>query len=180
MKKNTSGFTIVELLIVIVVIAILAAVSVVAYSGMASRARDAQRKADAQQIVKALEMYYIDNGEYPEILQTGAGIAPGVANSHPAYMNTWNELASKLSPYVSTISRDPINGDRNGLRYVYSYTPMRSNSDWPLLCEASKPRQAFYLTYRRENAPQENTAVGICQNGGRTINIDHSNYVVMH
>lgn len=43
MRKSISGFTIVELLIVIVVIAILAAISVVAYNGIQTRARDAAR-----------------------------------------------------------------------------------------------------------------------------------------
>lgn len=40
------GFTIVELLIVIVVIAILAAISIVAYNTVAAKARDAQRRGD--------------------------------------------------------------------------------------------------------------------------------------
>ena len=39
MKKTKSGFTIVELLIVIVVIGILAAITIVAYNGIQSRAR---------------------------------------------------------------------------------------------------------------------------------------------
>ena len=65
MKKSTSGFTIVELLIVIVVIAILAAISVMAYNGIQSRARDAERVQDIASIQKVLELYYIDNGSFP-------------------------------------------------------------------------------------------------------------------
>ena len=61
-KRN--GFTIVELLIVIVVIAILAAVSIVAYNGVQQRARDSNRKSDLSVIAKALQMYNIDNGNY--------------------------------------------------------------------------------------------------------------------
>ena len=57
MKKSTSGFTIVELLIVIVVIAILAAISVVAYTGIQQRARDSKRTNDIAQIKKALLVY---------------------------------------------------------------------------------------------------------------------------
>lgn len=57
MKRNMSGFTIVELLIVIVVIAILAAISIVAYTGIQARARDSTRASDASQIKKALLAY---------------------------------------------------------------------------------------------------------------------------
>jgi general secretion pathway protein G len=66
-RLSKKGFTIVELLVVIVVIAILAAITVVAYNGIQVKARDSQRKQDVKTIAKALELYYIDNGQYPTI-----------------------------------------------------------------------------------------------------------------
>lgn len=65
MKKTVSGFTIVELLIVIVVIGILAAITIVAYNGIQSRAHDAAIRSDFHNIVTKLEMYRVDNGFYP-------------------------------------------------------------------------------------------------------------------
>lgn len=65
------GFTIVELLIVIVVIAILAAISVAVYTGVQQRARDSQRKSDVAAIVKALKLYEVDNG--PMYVGSGCG-----------------------------------------------------------------------------------------------------------
>jgi prepilin-type N-terminal cleavage/methylation domain-containing protein len=65
MNKKAHGFTIVELLIVIVVIAILATISIVTYVGIQNRARDTQRKQDVASIARALEMYYVQYGEYP-------------------------------------------------------------------------------------------------------------------
>lgn len=59
------GFTIVELLIVIVVIAILATISVATYSGIQSRAEFSRLKAELSSLNKAVEMYYIDHGSYP-------------------------------------------------------------------------------------------------------------------
>lgn len=64
-KESKEGFTLVELLIVIVVIAILAAISIVAYNGIQNRARDTIRKNDVAAMIKALEMYKTDNGNYP-------------------------------------------------------------------------------------------------------------------
>ena len=60
-----SGFTIVELLIVIVVIAILAAITVVAYNGIQNRANDAALQNDLKNIAKQMEFYKVDNGIYP-------------------------------------------------------------------------------------------------------------------
>lgn len=65
MKKNTTGFTIVELLIVIVVIAILAAISIVAYNGIQARAHKTAVQADLSNNAKKLEEYKILNGQYP-------------------------------------------------------------------------------------------------------------------
>ena len=66
MKKSTSGFTIVELLIVIVVIAILAAITVVAYTGIQQRAQNSTTISATQQAIKLLELYRAENGAYPD------------------------------------------------------------------------------------------------------------------
>lgn len=68
------GFTIVELLIVIVVIAILAAISIVAYNGVQQNARDSQRKSDLAAIAKAIKLYAIDNATY---VGSGSGCGAG-------------------------------------------------------------------------------------------------------
>lgn len=70
MQKTKSGFTIVELLIVIVVIAILATISVVAYSGIQQRANNTVRIAAAKEWVKSIEQYIAVNQAYPATLNT--------------------------------------------------------------------------------------------------------------
>ena len=59
------GFTIVELLIVIVVIAILAAISIVAYNGIQVRAKASQLATDLRNISTTVQQYEIDNGSLP-------------------------------------------------------------------------------------------------------------------
>lgn len=65
--KNQSGFTIVELLIVIVVIGILAAITIVAYSGVQQRAYNTKVVAGANAYIKAFYNYKAVNGNYPAV-----------------------------------------------------------------------------------------------------------------
>lgn len=59
------GFTVVELLIVIVVIGILASLTVVAYSGVRESARNTKILSDLSQVNKLVQAYYARNGSYP-------------------------------------------------------------------------------------------------------------------
>jgi len=69
------GFTIVELLIVIVVIAVLASIAVVAYNGIQSRANDSAIQNDLKNFGRLMEIYKIDNGgSYPALLAPSIGI----------------------------------------------------------------------------------------------------------
>lgn len=70
MRRSTSGFTIVELLIVIVVIAVLAAITVVAYTGIQQRASNTVRVAAAKEWVASIEQYIAANSAYPANLST--------------------------------------------------------------------------------------------------------------
>ena len=63
--QKQKGFTIVELLIVIVVIGILAAITIVAYNGIQNRSRDASVQSDLVNLAKQFGVFYADNGVYP-------------------------------------------------------------------------------------------------------------------
>ncbi len=60
------GFTIVELLIVIVVIGILAAISIVTYSGITQKAENNKTIAAAEAYLKAMRMYEVEHGVIPK------------------------------------------------------------------------------------------------------------------
>ncbi len=65
MWVNKQGFTLVELLIVIVVIAILAAITIVAFGGIQNRANNTSVQADLRNTFSSIKQYEIVNGSYP-------------------------------------------------------------------------------------------------------------------
>src|SRR5450759_5048665 len=79
-SRKSSGFTIVELLVVIVVIGILAAITIVAYTGISSKATVASLTSDLDNSSKQLKMYYVDHGAYPATLD-GSNCPTGPADT---------------------------------------------------------------------------------------------------
>lgn len=98
MKKAISGFTIVELLIVVVVIAVLAAISAVAYTGIQSRANDASVKAGVKQFETAFRLWAQD---HPSPIIGGYGSTIAVTNGMCSDVNAGGWVATGV--YVCTI-----------------------------------------------------------------------------
>lgn len=153
------GFTIVELLIVIVVIGILAAITVVAYNGMQQRARDAKRASDAKNIVKALEAYKATNGNYPLPTPTGGSGAFEQSTDTPG---TFLEFLQ--GTYFSTVPVDPVN---DSSRY-YRYYVYQSGSLTSYGCPTDKGNLLVFYAYgfERSGAAPEGDSNLVCT--GRT------------
>lgn len=73
MVRTTRGFTIVELLIVIVVIGILAAITIVAFNGIQTRAANTKTLSAAASYVKGLQVYYNTEGDWPGVVRACLG-----------------------------------------------------------------------------------------------------------
>jgi type II secretory pathway pseudopilin PulG len=65
LPHKRAGFTIVELLIIIVVIGILAAITIVSYNGVQNRSKNVRAHAQARQAANVLKSYYTVYGAYP-------------------------------------------------------------------------------------------------------------------
>lgn len=103
---NKKGFTLIELLVVIAIIGLLSGIVMASLSQTRAKARDAKRMSDIQVINKAIELYIYDNRAAPDFM--ASSLKP----------DSWNNLSSSLSPYISSLPLDPINNNS----YFYSYS----------------------------------------------------------
>lgn len=113
--KLERGFTIVELLIVIVVIGILASITIIAYNGMQNGATASREISDLQSIDRAIQLYYVDNGAYPS---TG-GVASWVG---------WSQLPNFVPGITPKyIAKQPQRTDSVSVDTTYLYTSDGTN-----------------------------------------------------
>lgn len=99
-QRNRNGFTLVELLVVISIIAVLTAVLSVNFMGARERARDAQKMETLNQMKNALRIYYNDHQSYPAVSSPvtsndissaiGTSYMPGASNIDFSYTYSQN------------------------------------------------------------------------------------------
>lgn len=102
-RSSSSGFTIVELMIVVVVIAILAVITIVGYNGIQNRARDASILSDAQQAGKKITTQALLNDE---ILPASAAVVGLTDAGERTYQYTQNTTVTPNTYCVTATNGD--------------------------------------------------------------------------
>jgi prepilin-type N-terminal cleavage/methylation domain-containing protein len=136
MHKHNKGFTLVELLIVIVVIAILAAITVVVYNGLSSRANDAAIKSEIANVDKKIRVFQELNGKLPTTLQCPETSEDACINTSSGVALNYSADNSTNPPtYTLTATRGNIQYASNGVdapvkRTAYTVNNMVTNGDF--------------------------------------------------
>lgn len=118
MWAKQKGFTIVELLIVIVVIAILAAITIVAYNGIQDRAKTSKASAALNQAAKKLRLWQVDNADQFPAALADAGVNDTADTTYQYSVNNATSPASycvtattgAVSYYQSSTNSTPQTG----------------------------------------------------------------------
>ncbi len=106
--KNKFGFTFIELLVVITIIAILTGAAVVSFTSTSKRSRDTRRELDIENIRSALELCRTEEGSYP--------------------LSIYDSIVCGSETYLSSTPKDPKS---NG-----NYTYIRvSTTSYTISCE---------------------------------------------
>lgn len=134
LRKRNQGFTIVELLIVIVVIGILALLVITTYSGIQAKARNSKRQSDIKSLQTQLEAFFSQNGYYPSLsdMNTGSWLTTNMKSL---------DQNSLIDPSNATQSKTLVNSMTPSKQYGYVVT---DSSGTPNSCEAQDTSCAKY------------------------------------
>jgi general secretion pathway protein G len=106
--RSQLGFTLVEILVVIVIIGILSAIGLGGFIASQQKSRDSQRKGNLKNITTALEVYYNDWGSYP-LSENGRILGCGTPQNPEQCL--WLEPFVKNDTYYMVeVPKDPLVG----------------------------------------------------------------------
>jgi prepilin-type N-terminal cleavage/methylation domain-containing protein len=104
-SKFTKGFTLVEVLVVIAIIAILTSIAYASLNQIRAKSRDQKRIADIHEISLELEYYFNKNGQYPQMLW-------------PTDINNTTQQNLSLYGYLNSEPKAPLKDEK------YYYIPL--------------------------------------------------------
>ncbi len=164
--KN-KGFTLVELLVVMAILGVLVTLVASGFRTAQMRGRDGKRKSDLKEIANSLEIFYSDQGEYPDASGDRIQACPydPIAGSVDC---TWgaSEFTDGVTIYFKTLPEDPV----SSLDYVYRVQLIADNAN----------NQKYQLFARLENPEDQNCLDGDCANSpvAHSCGIQTCNYAV--
>jgi len=160
MRKSTSGFTIVELLIVIVVIGVLAAITTVSYNGIQARAKNVSIQSAAKQSLNLISAYIASNSNYP---YTGSSSCVSEGCVWGAVITTPSSPNATLKTNLQTIGTLPgtvpeTSSGIDGIAYAYSSSRTVNGVSAPAI-----------LIYGLEGTAQNCGLAGLVNGSGDTL-----------
>lgn len=145
MKNNLrKGFTLIEILIVVAIIAILATVVLVGLGPTQQAGRDARRLSDLREVQQGLQLYFSKCGYYPGVAVLGDCLATGFTSK-----TLWADMKTALTGSnigVSSVPNDPLNTGGAVPTYYYA-SQGASGSDYVIAAKLEVPNNTAFRGY---------------------------------
>jgi general secretion pathway protein G len=112
--RQEAGFTLIELMIVIVILGVLAGIVIFAVGGITDKGNVAACKSDIKTVSVAVEAYLAKNGSYPTALDGGAAATTDVVHAPNRFLRAQAGLGATTlvnSTGGYTVTYDPATGD---------------------------------------------------------------------
>ena len=114
MEKKRVGFTLIELMIVMAIMAVLVGMILPRFKGMRDQASISRAQGELRSIKTALESYFITNGAYPTTSETVCGTYLAIAAANPRILTS-----ALYDPFGATATTEyNYTKSANGLYYV--------------------------------------------------------------
>ena len=155
-QNNSGGFSLIELLVVISIIAVLVAVGLPNYLSARQRTRDSRKKTELSQMKTALRLYFNDYGKYPDPQVPAVGRIDGCGDTGTAYCSANTFCVTSGGSCETTYMKrmpDPVTD------YSWSYTSRAGGDDfclWSSLDNLADP----------DIAASQSRCSGVCWDAG--------------
>ena len=116
--SRPNGFTLVELLIVVIILSILAAIVVPQFSSSTSDAKYASLDSNLSTLRSAVELYYQQHGSYPSATASSGGTPPTGGSAGTGAAGSAQALIDQLTMYTNASGQAATNSDTS-----YKYGP---------------------------------------------------------
>lgn len=154
LNKRKEGFTIVELLIVIVVIGILALITITTFTGVTAKARNTERQADVKAIHGQLEAFRAEKGYYPTLAHM---------NDYAGFVNV------SLKGLDKEALKDPGATATDGTEYQLSSSASTNVYQYTVGSTAALDAAALAACAATESSCLYYTLTSTLENGGGTF-----------
>jgi prepilin-type N-terminal cleavage/methylation domain-containing protein len=155
-KLCKKGFSLVELLVVITIIAILSVAAYVAVGGNTVKAKNSRRTSDIATIQTALEMYFAEKGAYPDT----------VVPSNPPFTGYTTFDPSELDvKYISKTPLDPWSTTTKPIPYAYGVSTNNKTYQLAATVEGDTTNSAYVVGNSTSPLIKDDTGADVTDGG---------------
>jgi general secretion pathway protein G len=133
MRRNT-GFTLVEILIVVIILGILAAIVIPQFTEASTDAREAALRSDLQTVRAQIELYRVQHGNYPGYTNTAGTLSAFSAALFVSQLEGQTDLdgnaGTDYGPYLQSFPANGFVSDTTAAKQVQAGDPTGTGKGW--------------------------------------------------